>query len=167
MPILLKKKKDGVWIDQEIPDQFKVLKKPNHYQTWQQFSEQWTTSLLLRGNAYVIKIRDIFSGRVVGLKVLNPDLTKPLISDAGEVFYQLNDDRLNQTSHEVVPASEIIHDRINCFYHPLVGLSPITACAVAAGHGLEIQKSQRTHFRNNSRPGGILIAPGPISKEKA
>ena len=167
MPILLKKKKDGVWIDQEVPDQFKVLKKPNHYQTWQQFSEQWTTSLLLRGNSYVIKIRDIFSGRVVGLKVLNPDLTKPLISDAGDVFYQLNDDRLNQTSHEVVPASEIIHDRINCFYHPLVGLSPITACAVAAGHGLEIQKSQRQHFKNNSRPGGILIAPGPISKEKA
>lgn len=167
MPILLKKKQQGVWIDQDIPERFSVLNKPNHYQTWQQFSEQWTTSLLLRGNTYVMKVRDIFSGKVVGLKVLNPDLTKPLISDAGDVFYQLNDDRLNQISHEVVPASEIIHDRINCFYHPLVGLSPITACAVAAGHGLEIQKSQRQHFKNNSRPGGILTAPGPISPEKA
>jgi len=167
MPILLKKKKEGVWIDQDIPDQFKVLRKPNHYQTWQQFSEQWTTSLLLRGNTYIFKVRDIFNGQVVGLKVLNPDLVKPLISDAGDVFYQLNDDQLNQTSHEIVPASEIIHDRINCFYHPLVGLSPITACAVAAGHGLDIQHSQRRHFKNNSRPGGILTAPGAIDKEKA
>lgn len=167
MPIILRKKQKGVWIDQEIPERFNVLKKPNHYQTWQQFSEQWTTSLLLRGNTYAFKVRDIFNGRVVGLKVLNPDLVKPLVSDSGDVFYQLNDDRLNQTSYEVVPASEIIHDRINCFYHPLVGLSPITACAVAAGHGLEIQQSQRRHFRNNSRPGGILTAPGPIDPEKA
>nr|WP_318270728.1 phage portal protein [Prolinoborus fasciculus] len=80
MPILLKKKQQGVWIDQEIPERFSVLSKPNHYQTWQQFSEQWTTSLLLRGNTYVFKVRDIFSGKVVGLKVLNPDLTKPLIN---------------------------------------------------------------------------------------
>lgn len=167
MPILLKKKEDGVWVEQEVSKDLRVLEKPNGYQTWQQFGEQWTISLLMRGNAYIFKHRDIFTGKTGGLTILNPDRVKPLISDKGEVFYQLSLDDLTRSSDEIVPASEIIHDRINCFYHPLVGLSPISACAMAAGHGLDIQKSQRTHFKNNSRPGGVLSAPGPISKEAA
>ena len=167
MPILLKKKEQGVWIEQEITDELRVLKKPNGYQNWQQFGEHWTISLLMRGNTYIFKHRDIFTGKFSGMSVLNPDRVKPLISDKGEVFYQLSADSLTKTADEIVPASEIIHDRINCFYHPLVGLSPISACGMAAGHGLDIQKSQRTHFKNNSRPGGVLTAPGPISEETA
>lgn len=167
MPILLKKKEQNVLVSVDIPEHLSFLKKPNHYETWQQFNEHWTHSLQLRGNAYILKVRDIFSGKFVGLRVLNPDRVTPLIAENGDIYYQLSDDRLNQTQNEILPASEIIHDRINCFHHPLVGLSPITACAVTAGHGLDIIKSQRKHFKNNSRPGGILTAPGSISKEKA
>ena len=166
MPIQLKKNNDGVKVNADIPSKFRVLKKPNRFQIWQQFSENWTTSLLLRGNTYVLKRRDIF-GEVTELVVLNPDLCNPLIDDKGNVFYQLNNDRLNQTEAVVVPASEIIHDRINCFYHPLVGLTPIMACALAAGQGIEIQKHSRNLFKNNSRPSGVLTAPGSITKEKA
>ena len=167
MPILLKKKEKGVWVERDVPENLGVLKKPNGYQNWQQFGEQWTISLLMRGNTYVLKHRDIFTGKFSGASILNPDRVKVLISKKGEVFYQLSADDLSQSADEIVPASEIIHDRINCFYHPLVGVSPISACAMAAGHGLDIQKSQRTHFKNNSRPGGVLSAPGPISEEKA
>lgn len=166
MPILLKKRENGVLVTAEIPSKFRVLKKPNRFQIWQQFSENWTTSLLLRGNTYVLKRRDIF-GEVTELVVLNPDLCKPLIDDNGNVFYQLGNDRLTKTESVIVPASEIIHDRINCFYHPLVGLTPIMACSLAAGLGIEIQKSSRTLFKNNSRPSGLLTAPGSITKEKA
>lgn len=166
MPIQLKKREKGVLVNVEIPSKFRVLKKPNRFQIWQQFSENWTTSLLLRGNTYVLKRRDIF-GEVTELVVLNPDMCKPLIDDNGNVFYQLGNDRLTQTESVIVPASEIIHDRINCFYHPLVGLTPIMACSLAAGQGIEIQKQSRNLFKNNSRPSGVLTAPGPISKEKA
>lgn len=164
--IQLKQKQNGVFVDTEIPSRFRVLKKPNNFQTWQQFQEYWTSSLLLRGNAYILKVRDVF-GEVCRMVVLNADLVKPLIDDHGNVFYQLTNDQLAQTESEIVPASEIIHDRINAFYHPLVGLTPITACGVAAGMGLEIQKGARTFFGNGSRPGGVLVAPGPITVEKA
>lgn len=166
MPILLKKKKNGILVNVEIPDKFRVLKKPNNYQTQQQFDEQWTSSVLLRGNAYILKVRDVF-GDVWREVVLNPDLVKPLVSEAGEVFYQLGNDQLTQTESVIVPASEIIHDRINTFYHPLVGLTPITACGLAAGMGLNIQKHSASFFGNASRPGGILVAPGSISEQKA
>lgn len=167
LPITLKTQKKGVFVDAPMDDlRYRVLKKPNRYQTWQQFNEQWTVSLLLRGNTYVLMQRDIF-GEVMGFVILNPDRCKPLLDDAGNVYYQLHQDRLTQAEDMAIPASEIIHDRINCLYHPLVGVSPITACSMAAGHGLEIQKNSRSLFSNFSRPSGILTAPGAIPEEKA
>jgi len=47
--------------------------------------------------------------------------------------------------------------------HPLIGVSPISACALAAGQGLEIQEQQTQFFKNGARPGGILSAPKQIS----
>ncbi len=144
-----------------------LLKKPNKHQTWQQLAEQWITSKLLRGNAYIFKQRDIF-GDVWQLYVLNPDRVKVLVSDNGDVFYQISQDKLfNITSDMVVPASEIIHDRFNCFYHPLVGLSPITACAISVGLGLAIQSGSKAFFNNASRPSGVLSVPSSISQAKA
>jgi phage portal protein BeeE len=66
-----------------------------------------------------------------------------------------------------VPASEIIHDRMYTLYHPLIGVSPIYACGVAAMQGLAIQDNSSKFFQNMSRPSGALIAPGAISDETA
>ncbi|WP_291370113.1 MULTISPECIES: phage portal protein [unclassified Acinetobacter] len=166
MGILLKKQKGGILVDAPIPKDLVVLKRPNHYQNWQQFLEFWMICRKLRGNAYGFKIRDVF-GQVTKIVILNPDQTKPLISDDGQVFYQLGVDRLNGTESVVVPASEIIHDRENCLYHPLVGIPAITAYGISAGLGLNILKNSKTSFGNMSRPSGILVAPGAISEEKA
>ncbi|WP_163597175.1 phage portal protein [Moraxella catarrhalis] len=143
-----------------------ILKKPNRHQSWQQFIESWVSSKLLRGNAYVLKQRDIF-GDVWQMYVLNPDRVKVLVSGDGEVFYQISTDKLYGLTDTTVPASEVIHDRMNCFYHPLVGLSPLTACGISVGLGLCIQHTSATLFGNNSRPSGILSVPSDISKETA
>ena len=145
----------------------RIFVKPNGMQTWQQFVEQWINSKTTRGNTYVFKARDIF-GDVYQLHVLNPDRVKTLVSDDGEVFYQIARDKLfNFQNDTIVPASEIIHDRYNCFYHPLVGLSPITACAVSAQQGIAIQGNATTFFKNGSRPSGVLSVPQAISVDKA
>lgn len=143
-----------------------ILKKPNRHQSWQQFIESWVSSKLLRGNAYVLKQRDIFGG-LWQMYVLNPDRVKVLVSGDGEVFYQISTDKLYGLTDTTVPASEVIHDRMNCFYHPLVGLSPLTACGISVGLGLSIQHTSATLFGNNSRPSGILSVPSDISKETA
>ncbi|WP_049237248.1 phage portal protein [Moraxella canis] len=144
-----------------------ILKKPNKHQTWQQFAENWISSKLLRGNAYIFKQRDVF-GDIWQLYVLNPDRVKVLVSDSGDIFYQISSDKLfNINTDMIVPASEIIHDRFNCFYHPLVGLSPLTACGISVGLGLSIQDGSRTLFGNNSRPSGILSVPTDIDQARA
>jgi HK97 family phage portal protein len=166
MGVMLKKKQGNILVDAPIPKELNVLKKPNHYQNWQQFLEFWMVCRKLRGNVYAFKVRDPWGG-VVKLVLLNPDQTKPLVSDDGQVFYQLGIDTLNGTDSVIVPASEIIHDRENCLFHPLVGIPAITAYGLASGLGLNILKNSKTIFGNLSRPSGILVAPGPISKEKA
>lgn len=141
-----------------------LLAKPNDFQNWQQFAEAWATSKATSGNTYVWKVRNIY-GEVWKLQILNPERTKPLVDPTGNVFYQVRKDRLFDLDEDVVfPASEIIHDRFNCFYHPLVGLSPIVACALSASQGISIQRNAQAFFANASRPSGILVAPGSISE---
>jgi HK97 family phage portal protein len=161
---------DRIWIETENPAFSPVMRKPNKYQTHVQYKEWYLMSKLLRGNVYVLKGRDA-RGVVVAKYVLDPNRTRPLITPDGSVYYQLNADNLtNDLVPEdgmVVPASEIIHDRINCLYHPLCGVSPIFACGLAAMQGLAIQKNSTRFFGAMSRPAGILTAPGHIKKDTA
>ena len=144
-----------------------VLRRPNQYQTRNQFWEYYFLSKLARGNTYVLKQRDN-RNVVVKLHVLDPTRVVPLVSDSGDVFYRLSSDNLATIETDiVVPASEIIHDRWNCLFHPLVGLSPIWANGIAATQSQKIQESSTNFFANQSRPGGILTAPGKISDETA
>ncbi|OYY35670.1 MAG: phage portal protein [Rhodospirillales bacterium 24-66-33] len=162
---LIQKTPDEIWIETVNPAFSPVLRKPNHYQTRNQFWESWFLSKLGKGNTYALKDRDN-RGVVVGLYVLDPTRVQPLIAQDGSVFYQLSTDELNGLPEQVtVPATEIIHDRFNCLGHPLVGVAPIHAAALAATQGINIQQQSVRLFRNNANPSGILTAPGNISDE--
>jgi HK97 family phage portal protein len=161
---------DGIWGETTNPAYSPVLRKPNSYQNRIQFWESWMLSKLSRGNTYVLKQRDN-RNVVVALYVLDPDRTRVLISDDGSIFYELSYSRLNRVgmigATVVVPAREIIHDRMNCLYHPLVGTSPIWAAGTSAIQGMAIQQNSARFFKNASQPGGILTAPGAISDATA
>ena len=159
---------DGIWSETDSPAYSPVLRKPNRWQNRIQFITNWMESKLIRGNTYVLKERDN-RGVVVRLYVLAPDHVKPLVADDGSVFYELQQDTLSGLPQNAVtvPASEIIHDRWNTLFHPLVGLSPIFAAGLAATQGLAIQNNSARFFTNGSQPGGVLTAPGAISDETA
>jgi len=165
---LTKLTEDGIWVETTSPAYSPVLRRPNHYQNHIQFKAWWITCLLLRGNCYVLKERDQ-RGVVIGLYILHPDRVTPLVAGNGEVYYRLQRDDLSlQPKYEtVIPATEIIHARENCLYHPLVGTSALLACGIQAGAALRIQQDSSLFFENGARPGGILTAPGAISNETA
>lgn len=165
MPFLVEQNQEKIWQSVDHPI-LKVLRKPNLYQNQLQFLKNWVLSKLLYGNTYVLKIRE--GNNIVGLCVLDPLKVTPLVSDFGEVFYQLTDDELSKIEGtKIVPATEIIHDRDNCLYHPLVGLSPLFAGLGAANIGNAIIKDSKGFFNNGAKPGGILTAPGAIGDETA
>lgn len=166
---LVEKDEEGIWTEVNANSPYwPVLRRPNRYQNHIQFKQWWIMSKLLRGNTYAIKQRDN-RGIVTALYILDPCRVQVLVSESGDVFYQLSQDNLTGVTETsvTVPASEIIHDRMNCLFHPLVGTSPLFAAGVVANIGLKIINNTAWFFGNNSNPGGILIAPGSISPENA
>lgn len=158
---------NDVWKETTNAAYSPVLRKPNHFQNRIQFFESWVLSKLQKGNTYALKQRD-GRGVVVRLYILDPNLVTPLISSDGSVFYQLNTDQLSGLPESIiVPAREIIHDRFNCMFHPLVGTSPIFAGGLSAMQGLAIQNNSTSFFQNGSQPGGILSATNEIGETDA
>lgn len=175
LPFVLKVEgDDGIWrVDTANTAYWPVLRKPNQYQTAQQFRESWVLSKLIQGNTYILKGRDD-RGVVVRMWVLDPCRVQPMIADSGDVFYQINYGSANNLLPEsypaeqlIVPASEIIHDRMNCFHHQLIGVPPLCAANWAAVKNLKILKDSTTFFTNGANPGGILSAPAGMSDEDA
>lgn len=161
-PLLKKLSPDGIWEITSSSAFSPVLKRPNRYQNHIQFFTWWVTSKLSFGNTYVLKERDN-RGVVVALYILDPSRVQVLLASDGSVYYQLSQDELNTIDSAItVPASEIIHDRMNCLFHPLVGVPPIYSSGLAAAQGLKIQQDSKSFFSNGARPGGLLVAPGAI-----
>jgi HK97 family phage portal protein len=167
---LVAKGSNGVWTEIEDGSPYLVLlRKPNRYQTRVQFWTYWICSLLIHGNTYALKERDD-RGMVKALYILDPTRVSVLVGEDGSVFYQLKRDDLSGVGFGldvVVPASEIIHDRLVCLHHPLVGVSPIFASGIAATQGLAIQNNSANFFQNGSMPGGIIKVPAALSPAKA
>jgi len=160
---------EDVWRPTTNPAYTPVIRKPNRYQTTQQFIERWVISKLTFGNTFVLKVRDR-RGIVTQMHVLDPYRVRPYIAPDGAVYYGVYTDDLTgleKSDQTMVPASEIMHDRYNCLYHPLVGVSPLYAAIAPARQGLAIQDNSTGFFANQSSPGGVLYAPGAISDDTA
>jgi len=164
---------NGIWQPVQNAAYSPVLRKPNHYQTQQQFRESWILSKLIQGNTYALKGRDN-RGVVTSLYILDPCNVVPLVADSGDVYYRLNFPTSANLLPEkypgnelVVPASEIIHDRLNTFHHPLIGVPPLCAANLPACKNLKILKDATTFFSNGANPGGILTAPAGMSDTDA
>jgi len=169
---LMQRDTEGVWYETTNPAYSPVLRKPNRYQTINKFVEQWITSKLIQGNAYVLKERDA-RGVVRALYVLDPTKVCPLVAPDGAVYYELKRNDLAglgpnaPTDGLTVPASEIIHDPMVTLFHPLIGVTPLYACGLSALQGLTIQSTSSKFFAGGAKPAGILTAPGAIADETA
>jgi HK97 family phage portal protein len=124
-------------------------------------------SKLIHGNTYVLKERDN-RGVVSSLYILDPTRVQVMVAPNSDIYYALQQDSLSgvEADRVVVPASEIIHDLMPPLFHPLVGVSPLTACYLPALQALRAQTNSSEFFQNGSVPGGILSYPGQLSQEQ-
>src|SRR5262245_41221058 len=127
---------NGIWREVKSSAFSPVLRKTNHYQTINNFVEQWITSKLSHGNTYALTQQEASNRQIVrALYILDPARVTPLVTPSGDVYYELRRDDLSgipdglpDGAPIVVPASEIIHDLMVSLFHPLIGVSPIYAC---------------------------------------
>lgn len=171
---VVREDENGIWsVDKANTAYWPVLRKPNQYQTAQQFRECWTLSKLTDGNTYVLKGRDA-RGVVTRMWILDPKCVMPMVSTSGDVYYQLTFSQAENLLPEsypartlIVPASEIIHDRLNTFHHPLIGVPPLCAAYWPAVKNLRILQDAARYFQNGAKPSGILTAPAGMSDDDA
>ena len=163
---LVVREDSGIWTETESAAFSPFLRKPNHYQSRIKFFEAWMVSKLLHGNTYVLKERDQ-RGVVIAGYVLEPTRVRVLIGPDGSVWYELAIDPLAGLPASVtVPQSEIMHDLYLPLCHPLIGITPIMACALGTGVAIKIQENSAAFFAGGSQPGGVISAPGPMSPEQ-
>lgn len=168
--LLMSKTDDGTFVEVDNPAYSKVLREPNHYQNPQQFRESWLCAKLVQGNSYILLKRDE-RGVVNAMYPLDPFRVRPLVSDSGAVYYELQTNNLSllpETGEQlIVPARDVIHDRWATFHHPLIGVPPVAAANWAVVKNLRIMRSAAEFFGNGAQPSGILTAPGQINDETA
>lgn len=166
-PRLIRRDSKGVMQEVKAGDIPALYKRPNAFQNRIQFFEHWLNSKLCHGNTVALKIRNN-AGKIIELRLLDWNKVTPLVADDGSVFYQINPDNMAGIESSVtVPAREVIHDRFNCLFHPLIGLSPIYAAGLAAMQGHHIQENSAFFFRNGGKPSGVIEVPGSLTEENA
>lgn len=148
----------------------RLFARPNSYQTHSDFILYLMYSLLMRGNAYAYAARDA-RGNVRTITPLNPGGVQPYVTEDGDIFYsvaQFNDEPgVDFDPNYFVPQRDMLHVRLFTPTHPLIGVTPLTACMTSVAHGMSIQSEATRFFDNESKPAGILSTPKSLSRERA
>ena len=150
---------------------FLVLRNPNRYQTRSDFILYMMMQLLLTGNAYAIATRDR-RGAVNGLHPLpGKSATPHVVPETGEIFYHFSSFDVSASEigegGTMVPQRDVLHIRHFTPTHPLLGMSPLVAAAMAMSKQMNINLDSAEFFANMSKPAGLLTTPKPLNDQAA
>ena len=153
------------------------VNKPNAESTRMEFLEQVLASLNLRGNAYILTVRDDM-GEVVELYCINPESVRilrkspnePLVYEvtikeydpAGGVYTQ----DYNQKVMTLTP-DELLHIPLFKLPGSFYGLGPVEAARITIGAVMAADTYAASYFGNAANPGGIIEVPGELTEEQA
>lgn len=145
----------------------RLLRRPNAHQTRMEWVQQLVSSLLLTGNAYALLERDQ-RGVVSSMRVVPPHCVGVYVTEEGEPAYRIAEDPWTGIRvQEMFPARDVLHIKINNWWHPLVGVSPIYAAASSAAAGLSIVDAGASFFANRAIPAGQLVSPKRVEDSVA
>jgi len=136
--------------------------QPNRWQTSFEFREMMVGHMVLRGNAYA----EIFStpGRGVSeLIPLNPDRVRPFRAPDGRIAYYYQP---ATGGARVILQNEMLHWR-DFSSDGIVGESRITQAAETIGLSMAVEKYAGRFFKNDAKPGGILLHPGTFKDKES
>jgi HK97 family phage portal protein len=140
----------------------KLLRRPHRHQTRFEFFEMIIASLILRGNAYAVILRD-WRGRPEGMIAVTADDVTMHQSPSGEIFYSVN--RRNQYMMVVLSRfSQLIHsdDILHIRWLSEDGLSGLNRLGLAReiiGLALAQQRQAGLFAKRGARPSGWLEMP--------
>jgi len=132
--------------------------------TMQDLVSMILVSLLLRGNAYVLVMRNDTTPEA--LEVLNPDEVQAR-RVGGRMVYSYGGTDYVDLAHARPGQTAIQHVRGLTLPGEDLGVDPITAAAAALGISIAAQRYGAGFMENASLPPGYLSVPGTLSPEGA
>lgn len=147
-----------------------VLLRPNDWQTPFEFSQMMMASLLLRGNAYAVILRD-GRGRPYMLVPINPDRVMLWEAPNGALFWVITRAGLHEMAvlRDVpyfVPYADVLHWK-GLSGNGLVGISKISANREAIGLASAMEQLASRTIGNGAKPSGVLESDKKITQEIA
>lgn len=146
-------------VDPSDPLSQLLRRKPNRWQSPSQFRRMLQAHVLLRGNAYAMKVKS--RGRVTELVPLLPNRVQPKQLADGSIAYRY---QKKDGGSIVLPQSEVFHLR-GLSLDGVVGLSVLEAAAESVGLAIQTEKHGATLFKNGATPGAVLEHPGTIGED--
>lgn len=136
-----------------------VRRKPNRWQTPSQFRRMMQAHLLLRGNAFAMKV--VSRGEVRELIPLHPDRVerKQLDDLSLEYTYTRKDGR------RVILKQEDVFDLVGLTLDGVNGVSAITYARETIGLSLAMEDHGSTTFRHGARVSAALSHPNKLGPE--
>lgn len=142
---------------------WRILTRPNDWQSWPAFMQWAAASILLRGNA-VSRIDADARGAVQGLTPIPwPWLSPQVITGAAgarlvyDVVSSTSEARLLNLPQRLLD-SDVLHVRSRSD-NGIIGRSVLSRAAAPIREALEIQTLAEANWRNGMRPSSLLIAP--------
>jgi HK97 family phage portal protein len=155
LPFRLHRETDEGYILQPGPIDDMVRKQPNSYYNSYDFRKAMMTNLLLRGNAYILPMRN--GASLAGMELIDNDYVT-VDTTSGDLIYQI---RLNTGVNMRLLPEQIIHlklwtiDGIN-------GVSPIAYAKETIGTSMAATKHLGSFYGRGATPKGILQIQGTI-----
>ncbi len=139
-----------------------IFKRPNPWQSWQDYCEMLSWHLDLRGNCFA-EIYRTKGGAVTALVPLNPDTTVCKLDEAGEHYYEVN--RRNGKT-DILDPFDVFHIKI--FSNDgLNGVSAITHQKMLMETAMAQEQFSSNMFKNGTALSGILKHPAKFKDKKA
>lgn len=140
------------------PAFFLICKKPNSFQTRQVFWETCMRYCILRGNYFVVIIRDQDGKPTELIPVHESKLVEVYFYD-NKLYYKV------QGLDEIIIAENMLH--FKGLGDGRLGISCLSYAMSSAGVSLASQKNQANFYKGGSHLDGVLEHPKKISKEAA
>lgn len=137
--------------------------KPNPEQTRLEFFEQLIVSMDLRGDGFILLVRDDM-GEIIETWVLHPDRVRIIRKPGEPIRYEYRN--APTEAPYLLTSQDILH--IPAFVLPgqVRGMSPIEACRMVIGGAMAADTYAASYFGNSANPGGVIETPADMAEEQ-
>jgi len=158
------KNSDGVVTVLRNHAAYRVLKKPNSYQSGQDLLFNAMAMALFEGEAFIMAVRNDRS-EISELHLMPHGSCTPHVDpNSKAIYYAVGSNPMTAGGTDyMAPARDILHLKFHTPRHPLIGESPIKAAALAVGVNVALSRTQKAFFDRMARPSGVIETADQLS----